>query len=183
MWFKVKNVHSVITVGKGEMAWNELAELAALTGAVLHFHVCYDPDTSSAGTTRRRALWYTMYFNTFTATVNAGNPSSLANPSTSANGSSSIWDRMPGYQTVSPSTVNLFHHFTGNRLVQAGTGDQIVYASRTVVADNKLSLFEERGRAAATPGVSVTIPWLLPRLRTRRGRRSNARRHAGALRP
>src|SRR5262249_55520674 len=84
LWFRVKGVAAVVTVG-ADALWSEIAELAAVRGAQVHVHLCYDRDTSAAGALRRRQLWVNLAsYRTFSATVNAASPTCLARPSAPA---------------------------------------------------------------------------------------------------
>ena len=75
MWFRIKDVPSVVSIG-GDAVWSEIAELAAVAGAQMHFHISYDRDTSEAATLRRTQLWVNLAsYQTLTLTVNAASPS------------------------------------------------------------------------------------------------------------
>ena len=41
MWFEVRGVPAVVTVGR-DVLWNEIAELAAIGGAQIHCHLAND---------------------------------------------------------------------------------------------------------------------------------------------
>ena len=92
MWFRLNGVPAVVTVGRREALWNELAELAALRGAQIHVHLEYDTDVRPEGALLRRQLWVTMAsYRTLTATVNTAATDRLAQPSLSAAGGSMLW--------------------------------------------------------------------------------------------
>src|SRR5262249_3486890 len=92
MWFEVKGVPCVLTIGHDAL-WSELAEMAAWRGAQVHLHLAYDRDTSPAGALKRNQLWANLAsFRTFTATVNAASPNGLPQPSAPASGATAIWD-------------------------------------------------------------------------------------------
>ncbi len=47
MWFRVKGVPAVVTIGRDGL-WTELAELAAVAGAQVHIHLAAEPPEPSA---------------------------------------------------------------------------------------------------------------------------------------
>ena len=55
MWFKVKGVPAVVTIGS-DARWNEIAELAAVRGAQLLLNLSYDEDTLRGGHTATHAV-------------------------------------------------------------------------------------------------------------------------------
>jgi predicted amidohydrolase len=70
MWFRVKGVPAVVTIGRDAL-WTELAELAAVAGAQIHVHLDCDPDDGPAARQRRLQTWANFAsFLTFTATAN-----------------------------------------------------------------------------------------------------------------
>ncbi len=69
MWFRVKGVPAVVTIGRDAL-WTELSELAAVAGAQLHIHLDHEIDDSPAARQRRLQTWANCAsFLTFTATV------------------------------------------------------------------------------------------------------------------
>jgi predicted amidohydrolase len=129
LWFEIKGVPAVVTVGRDAL-WNEIAELAAVRGAQVHLHLGYDPDTSEAGTLRRRQLWVNLAsFHTFTATVNAASPAGLPRPSAPANGGSTLWD---DYHRGSSGRAGGYAPWSAVRLVTAGSGEQVIVATQEV---------------------------------------------------
>ena len=70
MWFRVKGVPAVVTIGRDAL-WTELAELAAVAGTQIHVHLDHDPANDHDAALRRLQVWSNMAsFQTFTATVN-----------------------------------------------------------------------------------------------------------------
>jgi len=115
MWFKVKGVPAVVTVGS-DARWNEIAELAASRGAQLLFNLSYGDDVSEEATLRRTQFWVQLAsFRTFSAMVNAAHPRSIARPSAPANGGSCLWEDFDIAAQDSERASN------GNRKSAAGT--------------------------------------------------------------
>jgi len=88
------------TAYSGDSSFYKIAVTHANTSMKNHFrpdyssyHVLnYDPETGAEAALRRMQIWSnTASFHTFTATVNAADPSTLKLPSLSADGGSSIW--------------------------------------------------------------------------------------------
>ena len=78
MWFEVRGVPAVVTVG-GDVLWNEIAELAAIGGAQIHCHLANDAGGPArrADRLRRDQLWVNLAsYRTITVTANAARPPS-----------------------------------------------------------------------------------------------------------
>jgi predicted amidohydrolase len=132
MWFKVKGVPALVTIGS-DARWNEIGELAAVRGAQLFFCLSYDEEASEAATLRRTQFWVQLAsFCTFSATVNAADPQSLARPSAQANGRSAIWEDFNGHRKTPTGTVEVFSQYSACRVVSAGSQETILYAKRTM---------------------------------------------------
>ena len=136
LWFEIKGVPSVITLGR-EALWSEIAELAAVRGARIHLHLSNDCDTSDSGMLFRRQLFLQLAsFRTFTATVNAALPDDLKRPGSPAGGRSAIWEdfnrgskhNTPGYTGFAP--------YSAVRLKEAGNTEQMLYAEQTIKGVN-----------------------------------------------
>jgi len=56
MWFRVNGVPSVVTIGRREALWSEIAEMAAVRGAQMHFHLSCDTDTTTQAALLRRQI-------------------------------------------------------------------------------------------------------------------------------
>jgi hypothetical protein len=118
MWFWLNGVPVVVTVGRREALWNEIAELAAVRGAQLHVHLECDNDISSEGALLRKQRWVTMAsYHTLTVTVNAG-------------GGSIIW------QDFRRQRGKGSYPYCAVPIAEAGAGEEIIYASETVEAEN-----------------------------------------------
>jgi hypothetical protein len=127
--------------------WSEIAELAAHAGAQIHVQIDYDRSTTKSADLRRMQIWAALAsFKTFTPAINAASPAALAYPSAPAAGGSAIWDDLNGHgevrkalDTMQPNpdpAVQIFSPWSANCVVQAGRGEQIIYATRRVNARN-----------------------------------------------
>jgi predicted amidohydrolase len=136
MWFKVKGVPAIVTIG-ADARWNEIGELAAVRGAQLLFNLSYDPEVAETATRRRTQFWVQLAsFCTFSATVNAADPQDLARPSTPANGNSAIWEDFNGHRKTPTGKVEVFSQYSACRVVSAGTQEKVLYAKRTMPKQN-----------------------------------------------
>jgi len=132
MWFKVKGVSAVVTVGS-DARWNEIGELAAVRGAQLLFDLSYEEDVSEAATLRRTQFWVQLAsFCTFSATVNAADPQDTSRPSVPANGGSAIWEDFDGHRKRPTDAVEVFSQYSACRVVSAGRQEKLIYATRTM---------------------------------------------------
>jgi predicted amidohydrolase len=136
MWFQVKGVPAIVTIGS-DARWNEIGELAAVRGAQLLFNLSYDEGVSEAATLRRTQFWVQLAsFCTFSATVNAAAPQGLPRPSLPANGSSAIWEDFNGHRKTPAGKVEVFSQYSACRVVSAGPRETILYAKRTMPKQN-----------------------------------------------
>lgn len=128
MWFRVKGVPAVVTIGQDAL-WTELAELAAVAGAQIHVHLDHDPASSPEAGLRRLQVWSNLAsFQTFTATANVLG--------------SAIWDDLRGLDErraevnglPRPDTgmVEVYSSFSANLVVHAGAGPQLITVTRRV---------------------------------------------------
>ncbi len=132
MWFKVKGVPAIVTIGL-DARWNEIGELAAVRGAQLLFNLAYDEGASDAATLRRTQFWVQLAsFCTFSATVNAADPRDITKPSGPANGGSAIWEDFNGHRKTPTGNVEVFSQYSACRVVSAGSQEKILYAKRTM---------------------------------------------------
>jgi predicted amidohydrolase len=136
LWFNVKGVPAIVTIGS-DARWNEIGELAAVRGAQLLFNLSYDEAVSELATLRRTQFWVQLAsFCTFSATVHAANPQSLARPSAQANGNSAIWEDFNGHRKTPAGKVEVFSQYSACRVVSAGPLETILYAKRTMPKQN-----------------------------------------------
>jgi predicted amidohydrolase len=153
MWFRVKGVPAVVTIGS-DARWNEIGELAALRGAELLFNLAYDSASSDAAALRRTQFWVQLAsFCTFSATVNAADPADLARPSAPADGGSCIWEDFNGHRKTPTGKVEVFSQYSACRVVSADRAQEILYAKRTMP---KLNSFFGRLVARRYPHLE---PW------------------------
>jgi predicted amidohydrolase len=132
MWFKVKEVPAIVTIGS-DARWNEMGELAAVRGAQLLFNLSYDEDVSEAATLRRTQFWVQLAsFCTFSATVNAADPQDVARPSGPANGGSCLWEDFHGHRKKPVGPVEVFSQYSACRVVSAGRQEKLICATRTI---------------------------------------------------
>jgi predicted amidohydrolase len=132
MWFRVKGVPAVVTVG-GDALWTELAELAACSGARIHVHLDHDPAASPEAELERLQVWANLTsFHTFSATVNVTG--------------SAIWDDLRdveerraatrGLPRPDTGTVEVYSPFSANLVERAGSGPELLVATRHVASRN-----------------------------------------------
>lgn len=128
MWFDVRGVPAVVTIGRDAL-WTELAELAAVAGAQLHIHLDHDPVNDPDVALRRLQVWSNMAsFHTFTATVNVTG--------------SAIWDdlrdaeerrvEVRGLPRPDTEPVEVYSPFSANLVVRAGDAPQLITATRHI---------------------------------------------------
>ncbi|RPJ32485.1 MAG: carbon-nitrogen hydrolase family protein [Planctomycetaceae bacterium] len=136
MWFRVKGVPAVVTIGS-DARWNEIGELAAVRGAQLLFNLSYDANGSEAATLQRTQFWVQLAsFCTFSATVNAADPQGLTHPSVTANGGSCLWEDFDGHRKKPADNVEVFSQYSACRIVSTGRREKIIYAKRTMPKQN-----------------------------------------------
>jgi predicted amidohydrolase len=128
MWFRVKGVPAVVTIGRDAL-WTELAELAAVAGAQILVHLDHDGAAGREPELRRLQVGSNLAsFHTFTATANVT--------------SSAIWDDLRdaeerravvrGLPQPDTGAVEVYSPFSANLVVRAGTGPQLITATRRV---------------------------------------------------
>jgi predicted amidohydrolase len=133
MWFSVKGVPAVVTVGRDAL-WNEIAELAAVAGARIHVNLSREPMPGDAQRLRQRQIGAALSsFLTLTVMANAG-------------GYSAIWDDLSareetraevrGLPGPSPGAVRIFSAFSANLVIEAKTGPALISARRHVPGKN-----------------------------------------------
>jgi predicted amidohydrolase len=136
MWFRINGVPSIVSIG-GDAVWSEIAELAAVSGAQIHFHISYDQDVGEEATLRRAQFWANLAsYRTLTLTVNAASPAKIKHPSAGANGGSAIWGDITVQREKTRTDLDLFSPFSADRLIKAGADEQIIYATERVGREN-----------------------------------------------
>lgn len=133
MWFRVKGVPAVVTVGRDAL-WTELAELAAVAGAQIHVHLDHDQASSPDANLRRLQVWSNLAsFQTFSVMANVVG--------------STIWDdlgdleerraEVRGLPQPKSGPVEVYSPFSANLVVHAGAGPQLITATRHVGSRNQ----------------------------------------------
>jgi predicted amidohydrolase len=131
MWFTVRGVPAVVTVG-GDVLWNEIAELAAVRGALIHCHLANDAGMrlGPGGDMLRRQLWVNLAYRTLTVTVNAASPGAGA-PEDTGGGGSVIWNDYGRYGRGRGQGP-----FSAVPVAEAGAAEELLFASVTAPASN-----------------------------------------------
>jgi len=165
MWFRVKGVPAVVTIGRDGL-WTELAELAAVAGAQIHVHLDHDQANSPDADRRRLQVWSNLAsFQTFSVTANVTG--------------SAIWDdlrdmeerraEVRGLPRPSSGPVEVYSPFSANLVVRAGhqpkvgRGPQLITATRHVGPRNqyhprRTSQFNPQMDAWYRLGAAITGP-------------------------
>lgn len=128
MWFRVKGVPAVVTIGRDAL-WVEIAELAAVAGAQIHVHLDHDDSGGAEGNLRRLQLWSNLAsFRTLSVTANSSG--------------SAIWEDLRGDEesravskqlpAPDPGTVEVYSPFSANLVVRAKDGERLILATRQV---------------------------------------------------
>jgi predicted amidohydrolase len=140
MWFTVKGVYSIVTIGD-DADWVEIADLAANRGMYLHFHISYQADASAdEATVRKQRNLLMLRYAKYGAVVNAADPSVLLNPSSPAHGMSMIVSREGGHEQASPAGLEYYLPYQTSIVKSAGTAETMIYASRKTTRRNDLDL-------------------------------------------
>jgi predicted amidohydrolase len=133
MWFSVKGVPAVVTIGR-EALWNEIAEIAAVAGARLHVNLSREPVRTGADSLLRRQIGAALSsFMTLNVMANAG-------------GYSAIWDDLSAREETraevrdlprpSPGPVRVFSAFSANLAAEAESAPALISATRRVPGKN-----------------------------------------------
>lgn len=149
MWFTVKGVQSIVTIGD-DADWIEIADLAANRGMYLHFHISYEADESAdAATVRKQRNILMLRYAKYGAVVNAADPSGLANPSAPAHGISMIVSREGGHQKPAPAGIEYYLPYQTCVVKSAGSAETMICATRKTAKRNDLDFdrhFRNRNR-------------------------------------
>lgn len=140
MWFKVKGVHSIVTIGD-DADWIEIADLAANRGMYLHFHISYESDVSADDSiVRKQRNLLMLRYAKYGAVVNAADPSALPNPSSPAHGVSMIVSREGGHEQPSPAGIEYYLPYQTSVVRSAGSAETMIFATRKTARRNDLDL-------------------------------------------
>lgn len=149
MWFTVKGVHSIVTIGD-DADWIEIADLAANRGMYLHFHISYESDASADDSiVRKQRNLLMLRYAKYGAVVNAADPSDLPNPSSPAHGASMIVSREGGHEKPSPAGIEYYLPYQTSVVKSAGSDETMICATRRTAERNDLDLdrhFRNRNR-------------------------------------
>jgi len=141
MWFELKGVHSIVTIGD-DVNLVEIGDLAASRGMYLHFHITYEACSSAQEVTlwKQRHLLMLMYAK-YGAVVNAANASGLSNPSSSAGGMSMIVSREGGHNKPAPNGLEYYLPYQTSIVKSASSAEILIIATRKTSTRNDMDLF------------------------------------------
>jgi predicted amidohydrolase len=140
MWFQLKGVHSIVTIGE-DSKWAEIDDLAANRGMYLHFHISYTADSSEdEAILRKQQNLMNLTCARYGAVVNAADPDGLPNPSSSASGASMIVSREGGHNKPAPDGIEHYLPYQTSVVKSAGSEETILYATRKTAAINNVDL-------------------------------------------
>lgn len=148
MWFELKGVHSIVTIGE-DAHFVEIGDLAAARGMVLHFHITNEACSSAEQATlfRERHLLMLMYAK-YGAVVNAG-------------GMSMIVSREGGHNKPAPKGVEYYLPYQTSIARSAGSAETILIATGKTTARNDMDLIAYwRNRNRRTRAQSRWYDWL-----------------------
>ncbi len=145
MWFRVKGVPAAVSVGRDAL-WSEIGELAAFSGAQLLFNLTCEEEAGSADDLRRLQIAATFAsYLTLTVITSAAGPTDAGN--FAGAGQTTVWDDLRGAEEMRAAVQHLpgrpgndqlaiFASFAANCVARAGKGEEILYTTRTVNAQN-----------------------------------------------
>ena len=142
MWFRVKGVSAVVTIGRDGL-WSELSELAAAAGAQIHVHLDHDRAVGSAALFRQQVWCNLASFQTFSATVNVID--------------CMIWDdlrsfeerRAPaGERLAGSDEAEVYSQFSANLVARTQRADDLLVVTRHV---NPANLYHSRSIVKKNP--------------------------------
>lgn len=149
MWFTVKGVQSIVTLGD-EADWIEIADLAANRGMYLHFHISYQADSfADDAIVRKQRNILMLRYAKYGAVVNAADPSELPDPSSPASGGSMIVSREGGHNKSAPAEIEYYLPYQTSIVKSAGSDEALIFATRRTAERNDLDLgrhFRNRNR-------------------------------------
>lgn len=140
MWFELKGVHSIVTIGN-DANWVEIADLAASRGMYLHFHIANETYSSieRAELGKQRNLLMLMYAK-YGAVVNAAVPTGTTISERSSGGMSMIVSREGGHNKPAPPGLEYYLPYQTSIVKSAGSTETMIVAARRTSARNDLDL-------------------------------------------
>lgn len=138
MWFELKGVHSIVTIGD-DANWVEIADLAASRGMYLHFHITSETYASAddAILAKQRNLLMLMYAK-YGAVVNAAAPTDMSN----TGGMSMIVSREGGHNKSAPNGLEYYLPYQTSIVKSAGSTERMIFAVRKTSARNDMDLIK-----------------------------------------
>jgi len=161
MWFKLKGVHSIVTIG-GDAGWVEIGDLAANRGMYMHFHISYEADASlDRAIIRKQRNLLMLSYAKYGAVVNASDAAELSNPSLSASGISMIVSREGGHNRPWPGGLEYYLPYQTSVVKSAGTAETMISATRKTMARNNMDLTQNwRNRNRKRRAQSGWYEWI-----------------------
>ncbi len=135
MWFELKGVQSIVTIGS-DANWVEVADLAAARGMYMHFHITSETYSSADATTlgRQRNLLMLMYAK-YGAVVNAA-----SGPDSPSGGISMIVSREGGHNKPAPPGVEYYLPYQTSVVQRVGSSETMIIATRRTQRSNDMDL-------------------------------------------
>jgi predicted amidohydrolase len=140
MWFELKGVHSIVTIGE-DVNIIEIGDLAANRGMYLHFHITYETCSSPEEVTlfKQKNLLMLMYAK-YGVVVNAADASGLSNPSAPAGGISMIVSREGGHNKPAPVGLEYYLPYQTSIAKSAGSTETMIFVTKMTSARNDMDL-------------------------------------------
>ena len=140
MWFELKGVYSIVTIGD-DAGMPEISDLAASLGMNLHFHITSENYSSDdqAKLGKERNLLMLMYCR-YGAVVNAAVASDSSAPAGMLGGMSMIVSREGGHNKPAPDGIEYYLPYQISVVESAGTGEKMITAVRRTSSTNDLDL-------------------------------------------
>ncbi len=161
MWFELKGVHCIVTVGD-DANWVEIPDLAASRGMYLHFHIANEAYSSAdeAILRKQRNLLMLMYAK-YGAVVNAAKPTDMSNPGAPAGGMSMIVSREAGHDKPAPPGVEYYLPYQTSIVKNAGSAETMTIATRKTATRNDMDLIRHwRNRNRRSRAQSSWYEWM-----------------------
>ncbi len=140
MWFELRGVHSIVTVGN-DANMVEIADLAASRGMYLHFHITNETYSSieQAELGKQRNLLMLMYAK-YGAVVNPAVRDDAEKSNPLAGGMSMIVSREGGHNKPAPAGLEYYLPYQTSIVKSADSAETMIVAVRRTSARNDLDL-------------------------------------------